>query len=42
MDKVFLADLHVDHMADLTNLYCFGPVFDRKWPLYIWGQGSGV
>ncbi len=43
MDKVFLAHLHADHMADLTNLYCFGPVFDRKWPLYIWGQGpSGV
>jgi ribonuclease Z len=43
MDKVFLNHLHADHMADLTNLYCFGPVFDRKWPLYIWGQGpSGV
>jgi ribonuclease Z len=42
MDKVFLNHLHADHMADLTNLYCFGPVFDRKWPLYIWGQGPST
>jgi ribonuclease Z len=43
MDKVFIAHLHADHMTDLSNLYCFGPVFDRKWPLYIWGQGpSGM
>ena len=43
MDKVFIAHLHADHTADLPNLYCFGPVFDRKWPLYIWGQGpSGM
>jgi ribonuclease Z len=43
MDKVFINHLHADHTADLPNLYCFGPVFDRKWPLYIWGQGrSGV
>jgi ribonuclease Z len=43
MDKVFVAHLHGDHMSDLTSLYCFGPVLDRKWPLYIWGQGpSGV
>jgi len=42
MDKVFINHLHADHMADLTNLYCFGPVFDRKWPLYIWGQGPST
>ncbi len=43
MDKVFINHLHADHMTDLTNLYCFGPVLDRKWPLYIWGHGpSGV
>ena len=43
MDKVFLSHLHGDHMSDLTMLYCFGPVCDRKWPLYVWGQGpSGV
>jgi ribonuclease Z len=42
MDKVFINHLHADHMADLTNLFCFGPVFDRKWPLYIWGQGPST
>jgi len=43
MDKVFLNHLHADHVSDLTSLYCFGPVLDRKWPLYVWGQGpSGV
>jgi ribonuclease Z len=43
MDKVFINHLHADHVSDLTSLYCFGPVLDRKWPLYIWGQGpSGV
>ena len=29
--------------SDLTLLYCFGPVCDRKWPLYDWGpKNSGV
>ncbi len=43
MDKIFISHLHGDHMSDLTMLYCFGPVCDRKWPLYVWGQGpSGV
>jgi ribonuclease Z len=43
MDKVFLTHLHGDHMSDLTLLYCFGPVCDRKWPLYVWGpKNSGV
>jgi len=42
MDKVFINHLHADHMTDLSNLYCFGPVFDRKWPLYIWGQGPST
>lgn len=43
MDKVFLAHLHGDHMADLTHIYCFGPSADRKSPLYVWGpSASGV
>jgi len=43
MNKVFLAHLHGDHMADLTHIYCFGPSGDRKSPLYVWGPGrSGV
>ncbi|MGE5531108.1 MAG: hypothetical protein ACM3VW_03190 [Bacteroidota bacterium] len=42
MDKVFINHLHADHVADLTNLFCFGPVWDRKWPLYIWGQGPST
>jgi ribonuclease Z len=39
MDKVFLAHLHGDHMADLTHIYCFGPSADRKSPLFVWGPG---
>jgi ribonuclease Z len=43
MDKLFISHLHADHMSDLSAIYCFGPSGDRKWPLYIWGQGpSGV
>jgi len=43
MNKVFLAHLHADHMADLSHIYCFGPSGDRKSPLYVWGPGpSGV
>lgn len=43
MDKIFLSHLHGDHMSDLTPIYCFGPAYDRHWPLYVWGQGrSGV
>lgn len=43
MDKIFISHLHADHMSDLSAIYCFGPSADRKWPLYVWGQGpSGV
>ncbi|MFN8201662.1 MAG: hypothetical protein U0S48_03795 [Solirubrobacteraceae bacterium] len=43
MDKIFLCHLHGDHISDLTPIYCFGPAYDRHWPLYVWGQGrSGV
>jgi ribonuclease Z len=43
MDKIFISHLHADHMSDLSTIYCFGPSTDRKWPLYVWGQGpSGV
>lgn len=43
MDKIFLTHLHGDHMSDLTPIYCFGPAYDRHWPLYVWGPGrSGV
>jgi ribonuclease Z len=43
MDKIFLAHLHGDHMADLNHIYCFGPSEDRKSPLYVWGPGrSGM
>ncbi len=37
MNKVFLTHLHGDHMSDLTHLYTFGPAYDRKVPLYVWG-----
>lgn len=37
MDKIFLTHLHADHMSDLTHIYCFGPAYDRKTPLYVWG-----
>jgi len=40
MDKIFLANLHADHMSDLAHIYCFGPSADRKSPLYAWGPGS--
>jgi ribonuclease Z len=43
MDKIFITHLHADHMSDLSAIYCFGPANDRRWPLYVWGQGpSGV
>ena len=43
MDKIFISHLHADHMSDLSAVYCFGPANDRKWPLYVWGQGpSGI
>jgi len=43
MNKIFLNHLHGDHMGDLAHIYCFGPAFDRKSPLYVWGSGpSGV
>jgi ribonuclease Z len=43
MDKIFLTHLHGDHMSDLTHIYCFGPAYDRKKPLYVWGpQRSGL
>lgn len=43
MNKIFLTHLHGDHMSDLTHIYCFGAVSDRKSPLFVWGGGpSGV
>jgi len=43
MDKIFLTHIHADHMSDLTHIYCFGPAYDRKSPLYVWGPTtSGV
>jgi ribonuclease Z len=43
MTKIFLTHLHGDHMSDLTHIYCFGPAYDRKVPLYVWGPTrSGV
>jgi ribonuclease Z len=43
MDKIFVTHLHADHMSDLSAIYGFGPAGDRKWPLYVWGQGpSGI
>jgi len=43
MDKVFISHLHADHMSDLSAIYGFGPAYDRKSPLYVWGHGpSGV
>jgi ribonuclease Z len=43
MNKIFLTHIHADHMTDLTHIYCFGPAYDRKTPLYIWGPTkSGV
>jgi len=39
MSKIFLNHLHGDHMGDLAHIYCFGPAFDRKSPLYVWGSG---
>jgi ribonuclease Z len=43
MNKIFLTHVHGDHMSDLTHIYCFGPAYDRKTPLYVWGPGrSGV
>ena len=37
MDKIFLTHLHGDHMSDLTHIYCFGAVSNRKSPLFVWG-----
>ncbi len=43
MNKIFLTHLHGDHMSDLTHIYCFGPSYDRKSPLYVWGPtNSGL
>lgn len=43
MTKIFLTHLHGDHMSDLTHIYTFGPAYDRKIPLYVWGPTkSGV
>lgn len=43
MDKIFLTHIHADHMSDLTHIYCFGPGYDRKSPLYVWGpDASGL
>ncbi len=43
MDKIFLTHIHGDHMSDLTHIYCFGPGYDRKSPLYVWGPtASGL
>jgi ribonuclease Z len=43
MTKIFLTHLHGDHMSDLTHIYSFGPAYDRKIPLYVWGPTpSGV
>ncbi len=43
MDKIFLTHIHGDHVGDLTHIYTFGPAFDRKSPLYVWGPtNSGV
>lgn len=43
MNKIFLTHLHGDHMSDLTHIYTFGPAYDRKSPLYVWGPtNSGV
>lgn len=40
MDKIFLTHLHGDHMSDLTHIYTFGPAYDRKKPLYVWGPSK--
>lgn len=37
MNKIFLTHLHADHMSDLTHIYSFGPAYDRRSPLYVWG-----
>jgi len=43
MNKIFFTHIHGDHMSDLTHIYCFGPAYDRKSPLYVWGPGrSGL
>lgn len=43
MDKLFINHLHADHMGDLSQVYCFGPGYDRLSPMYVWGPGpSGV
>jgi ribonuclease Z len=39
MDKIFLTHLHDDHMNDLAHIYAFGPSYDRKSPVYVWGHG---
>jgi ribonuclease Z len=38
MDKIFLTHLHGDHISDLTHIYCFGAVADRKSPLFVFGS----
>ena len=40
MTKIFLTHIHADHMSDLTHIYCFGPAYDRKIPLYVWGPSK--
>ncbi len=40
LDKIFVTHLHGDHMSDLTHIYCFGPAYDRKSPLYVWGPSN--
>ena len=43
MNKIFFTHIHGDHMSDLTYIYCFGPAYDRKAPLYVWGpRRSGL
>jgi ribonuclease Z len=42
MDKIFLTHLHGDHMSDLTHIFAFGPAFDRKTPLYVWGPTDSL
>jgi ribonuclease Z len=40
MNRIFLTHIHADHMSDLTHIYCFGPAYDRKVPLYVWGPSE--
>jgi len=42
MTKIFLTHLHGDHMSDLTHIYAFGPAYDRRIPLYVWGPTKSL